>query len=162
MKVKLDRILKLGDQRLYDRSEEISPGEIDGLRKDIDLLFELIFEFRRAYGEGRGIAAPQIGLMKRIFCLYLDDKRHVIINPVLKDLSEELMEVWDYCMCFPVLMLKVFRHRSCLLTYRDENWEEHTWELEGDLSQLIQHEYDHLDGILATQRVIDNKSIKLR
>jgi len=129
---------------------------------DIDLLFELILEFRTAYGEGRGIAAPQIGLLKRIFCLDLDNKKHIIINPQLTGLSEEMMEVLDFCMCFPALKVKVLRHRRCLLKYRDENWVEQSRELEGDLSQLVQHEYDHLDGILATQRVIDNKSFSTR
>ena len=162
MAVDLDKILKLGDPSLYLESEEVKHEEIKKLAADIKLLFALILEFRKTYGEGRGIAAPQVGLRKRFFCLILDNKRHVILNPVLSELSEEMMEEWDYCMCFPALKVKVLRHKRCVLTYRDENWEEKRWELEGDLSQLVQHEYDHLDGILATQRAIDNRSFRLR
>lgn len=65
-------------------------------------------------------------------------------------------------MCFPNLLVKVMRHLKVNIKYRDENWEERTMELEGSMSELLQHEIDHLDGILCTQRAIDNKSLKIR
>lgn len=59
------------------------------------------------------------------------------------------MEVWDDCMCFPDLPVKVMRHKSCRIRYRNQDWEEESMLLHGDLSELLQHEYDHLDGVLA-------------
>ena len=158
----LHRILKLGNEKLYQKSVEVIRGEIPKLKPEIDLLNDLILEFRATYGVGRGIAAPQIGLQKRIICLNIDSKRYTLINPELNNLSEETMEIWDDCMCFPNFLVKVNRHKTCSLTFKDENWQEHTWNLKGDLSELIQHEYDHLDGILATQKAIDDKSLKIR
>ncbi len=122
-------------------------------------MFETILDFRKKYGAGRAIAAPQIGLQKRIICLYMDNQV-VMINPELSDLSEELFEVWDDCMSFPNLLVKVMRHKKLTLTFFDLNWKKQIWYLEDDLAELIQHEYDHLDGILATQRAIDNKAFR--
>ena len=122
-------------------------------------MFETVLDFRNKYGAGRAIAAPQIGLQKRIICLNID-KPVAIINPVLTNLSNEMFEVWDDCMSFPSLLVKVKRHKKLTLSFFDSNWQKQTWLLEDDLAELIQHEYDHLDGILATQRAIDQQSFK--
>ena len=118
-------------------------------------------DFRRKYSAGRAIAAPQIGVMKRLVYMHIDEPV-VFINPILGMKSEETMEVWDDCMCFPDLLVKVERHRGCRITYRDMNWREHSMMLEGDLSELLQHECDHLDGILAVSRAVDPYSFALR
>jgi peptide deformylase len=118
-------------------------------------------EFREKYKAGRAIAAPQIGVMKRLIYMNID-KPVVIINPVLSELSDEMFELWDDCMCFPNLLVRLKRHKAITLTFRDELWKEHTWNLENDLSELVQHEYDHLEGILATQRALDEKAFKWR
>ena len=158
----IDKILKLGNPLLYEKSEPVLFEELESLSGQIDLLHNLITECRRVHGFGRGIAAPQVGLLKRIICLNLNGKRYTIINPHLEDLSTEMMVLWDDCMSFPNLLVRVKRHRSCLLRYRNEFWSEKKWTMENDISELIQHEYDHLEGILATQRAIDDRSIKLK
>jgi len=71
-------------------------------------------------------------------------------------------ELWDDCMSLPNLLVKVKRHKKVTIKYLDENWEPQKWEMENDLSVLIQHEYDHLEGILCTMRAIDSKSFKWR
>ena len=86
----------------------------------------------------------------------------VLINPQITFLSEEMMELWDDCMSFPNLLVRLKRHKSCKVEFLDEHWQPQTWHLTDDLSELFQHEYDHLDGILATQRAIDDKSFKWR
>ena len=155
----LDMILPLGDPRLYQVCAPVERTEIESLRPSIDDLLELILRFRARYGAGRAIAAPQIGLMKRIICMHID-KPIVFINPVLTNLSDEKFELWDDCMCFPNLVVRLERHRSLTITFRDMEWNEHRWDLQDALSELLQHEYDHLDGILATQRAIDEKSFR--
>ena len=111
--------------------------------------------------EGCGLAAPQIGVQKRIICI-LTDKPYVIINPELEFTGDEMMELMDDCMSFPKLLVRVQRYRHCILNYLDENWEEQEKRMDDDMSELIQHEYDHLDGILATMRAIDNKSFGMK
>jgi len=155
----LNHILLLGDERLYRPSATVEPEELASLESTISDMHDLVLQFRARYGKGRAIAAPQIGLMKRIICFNARDPV-TIINPVLSNFSEELMEIWDDCMSFPQLLVKVRRHKVCTLTFRDPDWNLIVWNLEGDLSELFQHEVDHLDGILATDRAIDKRSIK--
>ncbi|HYE11151.1 MAG TPA: peptide deformylase [Patescibacteria group bacterium] len=154
-------ILKLGNQKLYEVSEEVKRQELDDMKQVVQDLHDTMMDFRKTYGVGRAIAAPQIGTMKRV--LYMNiDKPVAFINPELVDKSEELMELWDDCMCFPNLMVWVKRHKSLTIRYRDLNWEQQEMKLSGDLAELLQHEYDHLDGILAVMRAVDGKSFSYR
>ena len=157
----LEDILKLGDPRLYQKCEALTRKELPQIIPWAQTLDSLILQFRATYGAGRAIAAPQIGIMKRLVCMHLDEPV-VFINPVLSNLSEEMIELWDGCMCFPLLLVKLRRHKRCTITFRDLNWNEHTWQLENDHSELLQHEVDHLDGILAIQRALDHKSFRWR
>jgi peptide deformylase len=90
--------------------------------------------------------------------MYLD-KAYVFINPVMEFPDDEMYELLDDCMSFPGLIVKVSRHRRAVIKYFDLEMKPQVMELEGDLSELLQHEYDHLDGILATMRAVDNKSL---
>ncbi|MCU0445493.1 MAG: peptide deformylase [Microscillaceae bacterium] len=159
--MKLDRILLLGNPLLYEKALPVSPDELPSLQADIQDLHAIILEFRAKYQAGRAVAAPQIGLMKRIICWNVE-RPITMINPELSDLSQEMMELWDDCMSFPHLLVRLQRHQTCTLKFWDENWQPHEWHLEGSLSELIQHEYDHLEGILATQRAIDSQSFRWR
>lgn len=157
----INDILKLGDPRLYEVCEPVKKSELPMVQDWVNQLHEAMEDIRKVYGFGRGIAAPQLGIMKRLFYLNLD-KPYIIINPELQDLSDEKFELWDDCMSFPNLLVKVKRHQSLTLSYLDENWKKQEWKVEGAISELIQHEYDHLDGVLCTMRAIDDKSYKWR
>lgn len=154
-------ILLLGDPKLYEVSEEVKREELESLRPVFADMFDCIRGIRRDYGFGRAIAAPQIGVQKRVICM-LTDKPYVIINPELEFVGNEMMELLDDCMSFPKLLVRVRRYRHCILRYLDENWEIQEKHMDDDMSELIQHEYDHLDGILATMRAIDDKSFVMK
>jgi peptide deformylase len=154
-------ILLLGDPRLYEIAEEVKREELEGLRPAFEDLFDCIRGVRRDYGFGRAIAAPQIGLQKRVICI-LTDKPYVILNPTLEFIGQEQMELMDDCMSFPNLLVRVRRRRHCILRYRDENWNLQEMRMDDDMAELIQHEYDHLDGILATMRAVDDKAFIMR
>lgn len=154
-------ILKLGDPALYEVSDSIHESEFEKIKEVVEDLHDTLIDFREEHGIGRAIAAPQIGVRKRLIYMNIDEPV-VFINPSFKTLSAETMEVWDDCMCFPGFEVKVRRHESCVIRYRDMNWEWQEMELEGDLAELLQHEYDHLDGILATQRALDKKSFRIK
>lgn len=154
-------ILLLGNPQLYEVSEEVRREELEQLKPVFTDMFDCIKGIRRDYGFGRAIAAPQIGVKKRLICI-LTDRPYVIINPSLEFIGEEMMELMDDCMSFPNLLVRVRRYRHCLLRYRDEHWQEQEMRMDDDMSELIQHEYDHLDGILATMRAIDNKSFVMK
>jgi peptide deformylase len=157
----VDDILKLGDPRLYETCELVRKEELPLVKEWVEDLHEAMEDIRARYGFGRGIAAPQLGIMKRLFYLNLDHPQ-VIINPQLVNPSDEMFELWDDCMSFPNLLVKVKRHESLTLKYKNEYWQDQTWEVSGAVSELVQHEYDHLDGILCTMRALDDKSFKWR
>jgi peptide deformylase len=154
-------ILLLGNPQLYEKSLPVSENEFDTIKSVTVDLHDSLMDFRSRYSYGRAIAAPQIGVMKRILYLCIDEPV-IFINPVLDMKSKEMFEVWDDCMSFPDLLVKVLRHRSCRIKFFDRNWEEKEMRLEGALSELMQHEYDHLDGILAVSRALDGRSFALR
>jgi len=157
----LQDLLLLGDPILYKVSQPVLKSELPLVSEWIADLHNVMEEIRAKYHFGRAIAAPQLGIMKRVIYMNID-KPVVFINPEFTSLSEELFEVWDDCMCFPNLLVKVKRHKSLTIKYLDENWEEQEWSMNDDLSELLQHEYDHLEGILCTMRAIDDKSFKWR
>ncbi|MGC9467670.1 MAG: peptide deformylase [Anaerolineae bacterium] len=154
-------ILLLGNPKLYEISEDVYEDELKDLQPVMTDLRDTLLAFRRQWGAGRAISAPQIGVMKRIVFMEMDTPTP-IINPVLTELSEETLELWDDCMSFPELLVRVARHRSCEITYRDMDWQLHAQHLEDGLAELLQHECDHLDGILAVARAIDGQSFTLR
>jgi peptide deformylase len=156
-----DKVLLLGDPRLHQPGRELQEADLDHALQAAEELREILFAFRKKYGAFRAIAAPQIGRMIRLIYMHIG-KPLVIINPTFSYLSEETFEVWDDCMCFPNLLVKVKRHRKAVMQYRDEHFEPQQMELEDSLSELLQHECDHLDGILATQRAIDEQSFRWR
>lgn len=155
-------LLLLGDPRLYETCEPVRPDELPLVPGWIADLHAVMEDIRAKYRFGRGIAAPQLGIMKRLFYLNTDHPR-VLINPELVDLSDETEELWDDCMSFPNLLVRVQRHRRLTITYRDQHWQPHTWPVtDWRTAELIQHEYDHLNGILCTMRAIDKQAYRWR
>ena len=154
-------ILLLGNEKLYKVCEEISQDEIDKANQIVKDLHDTIMEFREKYGFGRAIAAPQIDEMYRIIYMNFDKTSIAFINPRIEFFEDEKFEMWDDCMSYPGLEVKLNRYKKCRVYYKNLNWKDCVIEFEGDLAELIQHEYDHLDGVLAVQRAIDNKSFRI-
>ena len=154
-------IILLGNEELYQISEPLKKDEIENIKSIVQNLHDTLLDFREKYHAGRAIAAPQIGIKKRLLYMFID-KPVIFINPVLEFPDDEMMEVLDDCMSFPNLLVKVKRYKRCRIKYLDMDWKEQEMSLEGDLAELLQHEYDHLDGILATMRAIDNKSFVIK
>lgn len=156
----VQEILKLGNPELYEKSLAVEPSDYPKLPIWVKDLHDTLMEYRRTYGAGRAVAAPQIGIKKRLLYMYTD-KPYVFVNPVLNFPDDECYVLWDDCMSFPGLLVKVRRHKRARLEYLDMDMQPCRMDLEGDLAELLQHEYDHLDGILATMRALDNKSLYL-
>jgi len=158
----LSDLLLLGDPRLYQNCDPVGKEELPLVSGWVAELHAVMEAIRARYQFGRGIAAPQLGIMKRLFYLNID-RPMVIINPELVDVSPELGELWDDCMSFPNLLVKVRRHKTLTLAYRDEHWREQVWTVtDWSLAELIQHEYDHLNGVLCTMRAVDEQSFRWR
>ncbi len=119
-------------------------------------LKDTLDQYRASHGKAMAIAAPQIGVRKRL--VYLEPKpgaSDVLINPEVTPLGQEIIETWENCMSFPERLVRVRRHKNCSIVYLDPEWRRLTARLSGGLSVIVQHECDHLDGILATDKALD-------
>lgn len=158
----LDDLLLLGDPRLYEACAPVLESDLPQVSGWVADLHNVMEEIRSKYQFGRGIAAPQLGIMKRLIYLNVD-RPVVIINPEFTSVSNETDALWDDCMSFPNLLVRVRRHRQLTMNYRDEHWQPQSWNVtDWALSELIQHEYDHLNGVLCTMRAIDERSFQWR
>jgi peptide deformylase len=154
------RILQLGDPLLRAVSAPVpSAAEAAPVFED---LRATLHEFRRTHGFGRGISAVQIGEPKRLIYIELEGRAYRLRNPEFEFQSEEKFRLWDDCFSFPYLMVRLERAERIRIRYLDEAGAVRTLEAEGSFSELLQHEIDHLDGILAVDRALDRNSLCTR
>lgn len=154
------RILQLGDPLLREISAPaLSAAQAAAIFDD---LRDTLHEFQRAHGFGRGISAIQIGEPRRLIYLETDGAAWRLRNPRLEFLSAEKFRLWDDCFSFPDLMVWLERSERVRVRYEDEDGAERVIEAEGAFSELLQHEMDHLDGILAVDRALDRNSLATR
>ena len=154
------RIREVGDPILKKQCDDIDIKNID---KDIlDIIEDL--KATLEFGTGLGIAAPQIGINKRIIVvgakkenIKYNDAEEVpitaMINPCWRKISEETDIQYEGCMSVPSIRDKVERYKNIELTYYNENGEKIVKEIKGFFARLIQHECDHLDGIVFLEKV---------
>jgi peptide deformylase len=158
-----DTILLLGDPQLRQKSAPVEDLRDPEFLNESARLKNALDTFRHLKGFGRGIAAPQIGIPKRFIAMNLGDGTFAMINPVITWRSGETFTLWDDCISFPDLLVKVSRFASISLTFLDESGQPQQWNnIEHARSELLQHEIDHLDGILAIDRAIDRESVIYR
>jgi len=158
-------ILQLGDPRLREIALPVgnpSDPEVAALVND---LADTLAHWRSTTGYGRGIAGPQLGALQRIIFLQLPgEKPWLLINPEVVERSAEKIVVWDACLSFLSIFMQVERNREITVRYWDLKGMKHVFGAGDDrnLSELLQHEIDHLDGILAVDRISDIKTLCTR
>ncbi len=154
-------ILLLGNPLLRERCARVKDVQSPEIRATITDLRDTLADFKRRRGFGRGIAAPQIGSIRQV--IYIDFELHgPLVNPVITGRSKKKFRLWDDCFSFPDLLVNVERHYAIVVSYLDENGSRKKLKAEGALAELLQHEIDHVNGILAVDRAIDSKHIILR
>lgn len=156
-------ILQLGNSILRKKSQPIKDAETLNLTLLIGDLRDTLDHAKKKYGYGRGIAAPQIGRLKRAVFVNMPDFKGPLINPEITWASADTFEVWDSCFSFNVeFFVLVDRHLSIRVDYLDQKFKKHEIEAKGALSELLQHEIDHLDGVLAVDRMKSSKDMMMR
>jgi peptide deformylase len=157
-------ILQLGNPLLLEKSSRIEDFNASQTQSLIRDLSDTLASFREATGYGRGIAAPQIGVLKRAIFIRMQPAGFcsALLNPEIVWSGNQKMELWDDCFSFPDLMVRVERSVQIKVAYTDERGARQTIDAEGDLSELLQHEIDHLDGILAVERAVSPKAFATR
>ena len=152
-------IVMIGDERLRETSVPVV-FKIDPVERYVTDLRDTLHALQKEKRIGRAIAGPQIAYLKQIIYMETDDKRIVMVNPLITEKSRETFEVWDSCFSADVAFFgKTVRHRTIAVDYMDENGVKTHAVFRDDLSELFQHEIDHLDGVLFTDHIVDNKII---
>src|SRR6266478_803582 len=163
--VAIRTVLQLGDPGLREVAKRVSDPGAAEIRALVEDLSDTLAYWRKTTGYGRGIAAPQLGVNLRVIFLRLPgDAAWPLVNPEITWRSEEKIVVWDACLSFLSIFMQVERHREIMVRYQDllgERHEVHATE-DRNLSELLQHEIDHLDGILAVDRITDIRTMCAR
>lgn len=158
-------VLQLGDPVLREPCALVSDATAPEIAALVADLADTLAHWRATTGYGRAIAAPQIGVLQRVIFLQLPGREPwPLVNPAVVVASEETTIVWDACLSFLSIFMQVRRHYRVTVRYQDlaGAWHEVEAGPEDDLAELLQHEIDHLDGILAIDRVEDRKTIVAR
>jgi peptide deformylase len=118
-----------------------------------DGLQETLRDLKARHGLGRGLAAPQIGAPIRLIYVEANEPQF-LVNPEIVDVGECDFSVWDDCFSVPNLLVRVMRAYRIVVRFQDLKGKTHEITAEKDLAELLQHEIDHLDGVLMLDRAI--------
>ncbi len=136
----------IGDPVLREHARDVT--EFDrGLRKLAKRMIRTMHD-----APGVGLAAPQVGVLQRLLVYDVDDDPRVLVNPVLDEFSEETEEFDEGCLSVPGVTMPVERPVSVRVRALDEYGEPVEFHAEGFEARVIQHENDHLDGVLIVDR----------
>lgn len=154
-------VLLLGNPLLREKSERVT--DFDKIKPILLDLKDTLTDAQKTYGMGRGIAAPQLGYLKKIIYIQKPDRSFYLVNPEIIWRSKETFDVWDSC--FSVLasfFVNITRNKEIRVKYQNEIGETKIEEFKDDMSELLQHEIDHLDGVLCSDHLQDPKNIVLK
>lgn len=154
-------ILLLGNPVLRQKCSPVKDTGSGDVKALVANLRDTLQDFRRRKGFGRGIAAPQIGSTKQV--VYIDfEYTGPLINPKIVRRSKKKFTLWDDCFSFPDILVQVVRNYSIMVSFRDKSGKVRKLKAEGAFSELLQHEIDHVNGILAIDHAINTRHIFLR
>ncbi|MCG8570349.1 MAG: peptide deformylase [Spirochaetes bacterium] len=133
---------------LENKSEEVKNIDKD-LENLVNEMFKIMYE-----NNGIGLAAVQVGVLKRLFVMDVPKQgRYVMINPVIKDFSKDKSIYEEGCLSVPGILAEVERPAEVTVEYTDLKGKRKTLKASGVLATCIQHENDHLDGVLFIDRI---------
>jgi len=158
-------VLQLGDPALRQVALPVPDPSSPKIAETVQDLADTLAHWRAKTGYGRGIAAPQLGALQRVIFLQLPGENPwPLVNPEIVQRSAEKIVVWDGCLSFLSIFMQVERNREITVRYQNLRGEKLDFRAGEDrnLSELLQHEIDHLDGILTIDRVTDHKTICTR
>jgi len=161
------KVARMGHPVLQGRAREVSATEIRsaGIKRLVEDMFDTMDEY-----EGVGLAAPQVHVPLRLLVLEVPAglrdpgdppiPRMAMINPVVTPLTDETMANWEGCLSIPEMIGQVERPRKVHLAWTGVDGQAHEQDFEGFPAAAVQHEADHLDGVLYVQRIRDLKTFQ--
>jgi threonine dehydratase/peptide deformylase len=145
------RVRQIGDPSLRARAAHVADPTSSTVAVLADDLFDTLRATRAATSYGRAIAAPQIGESWRVVVADLD-QRWTLVNPEITWASDARRDWWDACLSFLDTFGRLSRHASISVRWQDLDGRVHEERFNEELAELLQHELDHLDGVLAIDR----------
>jgi peptide deformylase len=159
-------VVTIGDPLLREPTKEITD------LKEVAPICDLMVRRLREELKGAGLAANQIGIPARILVAELrknelfpnrpESPLYIMLNPKIISQSDEKIDGWEGCFSIPNMVALIPRHKSILVTYLTLDGVEHKETFSEDIARTIQHEVDHLDGILYFERLKDPRNIMTR
>jgi len=155
-------VLMIGNPKLREKSMELTDFQDELKMIETDLRDTLTF-LQEKKKIGRAIAAPQIGYMKKVIYIQAPKYVQTMINPSIVSKGRETFRIWDSCFSFDTsFFVQVKRHKEITVKYHNRFGEVKIESFKNGIAELLQHEIDHLYGVLATDPVNDPKNITLR
>lgn len=145
----MQTIFKYGSGILRKKAEKYSSEE---LNQDLIIFIRDMFQTMEE-AEGIGLAAPQVGISKRVFVIEYNGMKSVYINPEIIEKSVDIVEYEEGCLSVPGIFEPVKRPDSIKVKYIDENFSEQTKILNEVHARIFQHEFDHLEGLLFVDKL---------
>jgi len=155
-------IIKIGNPFLRQRSVVVVTfgASLQQLQKDLQ---DTLLDFRARLGYGRGISAVQIGVLSRVIYIKTEEFEEMLVNSVIVKKSKKMFWTWDSCFSADIaFFVKVQRHYAITVEYYDVTGTKKSLETKRDLSELLQHEIDHLDGKLFVDYITDPAQLAMR
>lgn len=142
-------ILKWPDKKLHERSVEVFPSDFEkkGIKEIVQDMWDTLYD-----STGVGLAAIQIGIPFRICVINIGKKEYVLINPIITATSDIAL-LNEGCLSIPTLLEQMSRYTNLSVAYFDENGESKVTAFSGMAAQAVQHEIDHMDGVLLTDKL---------
>ena len=152
----IKELLKFGNPILREVSEIVPKNEIKS-KEMLELLKDMRDTMEAA--NGVGIAAPQIGVNKRVAIVTINNKLNILINPIIVPITDKTQGFWEGCLSVPNMRGYVERPKKIMVYWLNQQGEPQHMETNSFLAAVFQHEIDHLDGKLYIDRVEDNKKL---
>lgn len=154
----IHKVLLLGNPALRTHCNEVT-----GFNNDLnDIITNLKDTLNYILKKGiyaKAISAPLISIHKRVVYIQTRRKTIIMVNPVIKEFSEEMVDSWESSLCFEqAFFVKIPRHEWVEVEYNNEKGESVTERFKKDYSKVVQHEIDHLNGIVSTDHLKNPKS----
>lgn len=135
------------DPRLHTKTEVFNPHEWDEMHATVEAMFKLMFEH-----DGMGLAAPQVGINRRVFIMWYNEKMYVCINPRIEKANKGTEVDTEGCLSYPGQKYAVEREAEIHVSYQDLRGRRIKKKMKGLLARCFQHELDHLNGIVMLDR----------
>ncbi|MGB5895079.1 MAG: peptide deformylase [Ignavibacteriaceae bacterium] len=158
----IKKIILIGDPLLRKKCAKVNNFDSPEVKTIKSGLRSTLQNLQKIHKKGGGLAAPQIGYLKRVIYINAKGRSFFLINPKITYASKRMFNVWDFCFSGnAAFTAQIKRHWKIIVEYDDEKGQKQEEDFKGYFSELLQHEIDHLEGRLFIDLIKDPSKIKM-